>query len=75
MYNKTFVDILIAGIYNDTYMKTEIGSLFSNVDLCSYYTKSEVDDIDNELFTLILNTYTKTENDTQLTDYATISYS
>ena len=74
IHNKTHVGILIADIYNDAYIKTEIDSLFSNLDLSNYYTKSEVDDIDNELFTLILNTYTKTEIDTQLTDYATISY-
>ena len=92
MYNKTSVDILIADIYNDTYIKTEIdtlfsniglsnyyikaeiGTLFSNIGLSNYYTKSEIDDIDNELSTLVLNTYTETEVDTQLTDYATISY-
>ena len=74
MYNNTSVDILIADIYNDTYIKTEIGSLFSNIDLSNYYTKTEVDDTDNKLFTLLLNTYTKTEIDTQLKDYATISY-
>ena len=74
MYNKTSVDILTADISNDTYIKTEIDYLFSNIDLSNYYIKSEVDDIDNELSTLILNTYTKTEIDTQLADYATISY-
>ena len=73
-YNKTFVDILIADIYNYTYIKTEIDTLFPNIDLSNYYTKSERGDIDNELPTLILNTYTKTEVDTQLTDYATISH-
>ena len=31
MYNKTYVDILIADIYNDTYIKTEIESLISNI--------------------------------------------
>ena len=83
MYNKTSVDILIADIYNDTHIKTEIdtlflnidlsnyciksesGTLFYNIDLSSYYTKFEIDDIDNGLYTLILNTYTKTEVDTQ----------
>ena len=48
--------------------------MFSNIDLSSYYTKTEVDDIDNELSALILNTYTKTEIDTSLSDYSTISY-
>ena len=51
MYNKTPVGILIANVYNDTYIKTEIDSLFSNIDLSSYYTKSEVDDICNGLST------------------------
>ena len=120
MYNKTFVDILIADIYNDTYTKTEIDStlsgytnsidlhndfyskaklsiildtcyniteiqanyydkvatdsLFSNTGLSNYYSKIEVGDLDNELSTLIFNTYTKTEIDTQLTDYASITY-
>ena len=73
MCDKTFVDTLIVDIHNDTYIKTEIDSLFSNIDLSNYYTKA-VDDIDNDLSTLILNTYTNTEIDTQLTDYATISY-
>ena len=40
--------------------------MFPNIDLINYYTKSEIDDIDNELPTLILNTYTKTEADTLL---------
>ena len=40
--------------------------MFLNIDLSNYYTKTEVDDIDNELSTLILNTYTKTEIDTIL---------
>ena len=92
MYNKTFVDILVAGICDYTYIKTEIDSLiskidlssyyikaeidslFSNINLSTYYTTSEVDGIDNGLFALVLNTYTKTEIDTQLADYATISY-
>ena len=102
MYNKTYVDIIIADIYNDTYIQTEIGTLISNIDLSSYYIKteigtlcsnigfssyyiktetgtlfpnidlsnyyikSEVDDIDNELPTLMLNAYTKTDVDTLL---------
>ena len=120
MYNKTFVDILIADVNNDTYTKPEIDStlsaytdsidlhndfyskakmsiildtyyniteiqanyydkvatdsLFSNIDLSNYYTKIEIGDIDDELSTLALNTYTKTEIDTQLTDYTTNAY-
>ena len=50
-------------------------TLFSNIDLSSYFTKSEIDDIDNELSTLILNTYTKTEVDTLLyTNYPSLSF-
>ena len=45
----------------------------NSTDLSNHYTKTEVDDIDNELSALILNTYTKTEVDTQLTDYMTSS--
>ena len=76
MYNKTYVGILTADIYNDTcikteivtlfsntglsnYIKSEIDTLFSNIHSSSYYIKFETDDIDNELSTLILNTYTK----------------
>ena len=40
--------------------------MFSNIYLSSYYTKSEIYDIDNESSTLILNNYTKTEVDTLL---------
>ena len=43
MYNKTPVDILIAGIYGDTYIKTEIDTFISNMDLSNYYIKAEVD--------------------------------
>ena len=45
--------------------------MVSNIDLSDYYTETEIDDLDNELSTLVLNTYTKTEVDTQLTDYMT----
>ena len=31
MYNKTYVDVWIADIYNDTYIKTEIDTLMSNI--------------------------------------------
>ena len=43
MYNKTFVDILIADIYSDTYIRTEIDTLISNINLSSYYIKTEID--------------------------------
>ena len=56
------------------YDKVATDSLFSNIGLSNYYSKIEVDDIGNELSTLILNTYTKTESDSQLTDYTAITY-
>ena len=71
-YSKAKLSILLDTYYNITetqanyYDKVATDSLFSNIDLSSYYSKIEVDDIDNELFTLILNTYTKTEIDTLL---------
>ena len=39
MYNKTSVDILTADIYNDTYIKAEIATLFSIIDLSNCYIK------------------------------------
>ena len=42
-YTKTFVDIRIAGIYNDTCIKTETDTLISNIGLSSCYIKSEID--------------------------------
>ena len=45
------------------------------MDLNNYYTKSEVDDIGNELFTIILNTYTKNEVDTLVyTNHTSLSF-
>ena len=46
----------ITEIQANYYIKAEIGSLFSNIGVSSYYIKPEVDDIDNELSTFILNT-------------------
>ena len=43
MYNKTFVDLLIADIYNDVYINTEIDTLFEHIDLSNYYTKAEIE--------------------------------
>ena len=43
MYNKTFVDILIADIYNDTYIKPGIDTLISNIDLSNYSSETEID--------------------------------
>ena len=63
--------IILDNYYNITeiqakyYDKVATDFLFPNIDLSSYCSKNEVDDIDNELTTLILNTYTKTEIDSQ----------
>ena len=79
-YSKAKMSIILDTYYNITEIqanccdKVATGSLFSNIDLSNYYSKIEVDDIVNELFTLILNTYAKTEIDTQLTDYTSITY-
>ena len=61
MYNKSSIVTLISNIYDDVYIETEIGTLFSNIDLSSYCTKAETDDLDNELPTLTFNTYNKTK--------------
>ena len=37
MYNKAFVDILIADIYNDTFIKADIDTLISNIGLSNCY--------------------------------------
>ena len=65
-YSKAKISILSDTYYNITetqanyYDKVATDSLFSNIDLSNYYTKVEIGDIDNELFTLILNACTKT---------------
>ena len=43
MYNKTFVYLLVADIYDDTYLKTEIDTLFEDIDLSNYHTTTEID--------------------------------
>ena len=60
---------------SNCYNKGQVDAIVANIDFSNnHYTLTEVDDIDNELSALILNTYTKTEVDTQLSDYSTISY-
>ena len=49
--------------------------IIPNIDLSNYYTKTEIDDLDNELSTLILNTYTKTEIDTLLFNSSSQAFS
>ena len=66
-YSKAKMSIILDTYYNITeiqanyYDKVASDSLFSNVGLSNYYTKIEVGDIDNELSTLVLHTYTNTE--------------
>ena len=55
-------------------LKQKIDKLISNIDLSSYYTKAETDDLDNELPTINLNTYNKREIDTFSTSYYNIEY-
>ena len=53
LFSKAKVSIILDTYYNITeiqanyYIKTEIDSLFSNIDFSNYYTKLEIDDIDN----------------------------
>ena len=57
------------------YDKVTTDSLFSNIDLSNHYSKVELDDTDNELSALKLNTYTKTKIDTLLyTDYTSLTF-
>ena len=63
-YNKSSIDTLTSNIYIYIYiyiftLNTEIDTLYSNMHLNSYYTKAEIDDLDNAFSTLILNTYNK----------------
>ena len=75
------MSIILDSCYNITeiqanyYDKVATDPLISNIDLSNYYSKIEVDDIDNEGSTLLLNTYTKTEIGTHLyTNYPSIIY-
>ena len=55
-------------------MKTDIGSLIATISLSDYYNKAEIDDIDNELSALVLNTYNKSGTYTFRTDYYNIEH-
>ena len=61
MCNKTHVDILIADIYNDIYIKAKIGTLFASTGLSNYYTKAEIDTLFSSIDLSIY--YTKPEAD------------
>ena len=80
-YSKAKMSIILHTYYNITeiqanqFDKVATDSLFPNIDLSNYCSKTGVDDIDNELSTLMLNTYTKTEIDTLLyTNYTSLSF-
>jgi len=65
----TIHQVYIANSYIGTI--TELSQVFlamydSEVIIKDYYTKSEIDELDNELSNMILNTYTKTETDNLL---------
>ena len=79
--SKASMSIILDTHYNITetqanyFDKVATDSLFPNIDVSNYYAKIEVDDIDNELSTLVLNTYTKTEVGTLLyTSYPSLSF-
>ena len=46
----------------------------SLISISSYYNNTKIDDIDNKLSTLILNTYNKHDKYTCFTDYYNIEY-
>ena len=80
-YKSSTIDYGFTCIYSDYCTKTESDALFANSDLGNIntrdevYNNTEVDDTDNELSTLILNTYTKTEIDTVIqTNYYDVEY-
>ena len=73
-YNKPPIDTLISTINDNIYIKTQIDTLFSNIALINYHTKTEIDDLDNGLPTLVLNTYNKSDIDTFSTGYYNIEY-
>ena len=64
-YSKANMSIILDTYYNkpeiqaNYYDKVATGPLFPNTDLSNYYSRIEVDDIDHELSTLLLNTYTQ----------------
>ena len=71
-----FGDVILPGYYtssgvdtlfNQYYTRAESDALFANIDLSNYYNKAEIDAIDDEVTSLILNTYTKTGVDNLLT--------
>ena len=72
-YNEAKMSIISYTYYTITeiqanyYDNVATGPLFPNIDVSNYYSNLEVDDIGDGLSTLLLNTYTKTEIDTQLT--------
>ena len=45
-YKSSYIDTLMSNIYNNSYIKTEIDTLCSNIDVSNYSTKTEIDDLD-----------------------------
>ena len=58
-YNKSSIGNWISNRYTDVYITTDIDSLIATINISKCYNKTEIDDIDNELSTLILNKYNK----------------
>ena len=52
MYIHSCLDKFDVLLESDVYIKIIIDTLIPNIDLSNEYTKTEVDDIDNELSTL-----------------------
>ena len=61
MYNKTYVDILIADIYNDIRINTIIDTLVSNIYLSNYHINTEIDTLISTIYWT--NYYIKSEVD------------
>ena len=73
-YNSSAIDGILSTIYNDVYLKTYVDGLITTITIGNYHIKAHSYDIDNELSTLISNTYTKHDIDTCLTQYYDITY-
>ena len=74
IYNKSSNDTSISNINKVVYVNSEIGTWFPNIDLSNYYIKTEIDDLDNGLPTLVLHTYSNSELDTLFTYYYNIEH-
>ena len=68
---KASVDMLAADTYNDTYLKTEIDTLFEDVDLSSYYTTTGIDSTYTTSIQLYTGFYSKAKTNPLLEEYYT----